>query len=123
MASKHEATNFIKSTYRCEEISGGTLKFVFELDGGRSQLVFADVNDSNIQYLSPFASVNDVTAKQALEANADYSVGMQIVGDQYMIKHLAFLADLDESEIDGGFRLVANVADKLEQKLVGSDKH
>jgi hypothetical protein len=123
MASKQEAINFIKSTYRCEEISGGTLKFVFELDGGRSQLVFADVNDSNIQYLSPFATVNDVTAKQALEANADYSVGMQIVGDQYMIKHLAFLADLDESEIDGGFRVVANVADELEQKLIGGDKH
>ena len=100
MATQQEVRNFIKSKYRCEEITGGTLKFIFDLDAGRSQLVFADINDSNIQCLSPFATVNDVTAKQALEANSNYSVGMQLVGERYMIKHLAFLADLDESEIE-----------------------
>lgn len=122
MATQQEVRNFIKSKYRCEEINGGTLKFIFDLDAGRSQLVFADINDSNIQYLSPFATVNDVTAKQALEANSNYSVGMQLVGEQYMIKHLAFLADLDESEIENAFGVVANVADELEQKLVGGDQ-
>jgi hypothetical protein len=122
MASQIEVINYIKSNYRCEEIGGGTLKFIFELDGGRSQLVFADITETTIQYLSPFATISDVTPKQALEANADYSLGMGLLGEQYMIKHLAFLADLDESEISGGFRVVANIADALENKLVGGDK-
>jgi len=122
MATQIEVIYYIKANYRCEELAAGSLKFIFELDGGRSQLVFADVTETVIQYSSPFASINEVTAKQALDANSDYSLGMQIIGDLFVIKHVAFLADLDESEIRGGFQLVANIADALENKLVGGDK-
>ena len=122
MATQLEAINYIKSNYRHDVLDNGILKLIFNLDGGRSQLVFADVTDVNIQYLSPFASIDEVTPKQALDANSKYSIGMQLVGNQYMIKHVAFLADLDASEITEGFSLVAIIADELENQLVGGDK-
>lgn len=122
MATQNEVLNFIKSNYETEVLSGGDLKLVFDLGGGRSQLAFVDVTESNAQFSSPFATVNDVTAKQALEANAEYSVGMQLIGNWYVIKHVVPLADLDASEVSAAFDLVANIADMLETKLVGGDK-
>jgi hypothetical protein len=123
MATQQEAINFIKSNYDTEPLESGGLKLVFDLGGGRSQLAFVEVNESNVQYSSPFASVDDVTAKQALEANSEYSVGMQIVGSVYVVKHVAPLGDLDASEINEGFELVANIADLLEKQLVGGDRY
>jgi hypothetical protein len=122
MATQSEVLNFIKSNYETEVLSGGDLKLVFDLGGGRSQLAFVDVNESNAQFSSPFATLDDVTAKQALEANSEYSVGMQMVGNWYVIKHVVPLADLDASEVSEAFELVANIADMLEKKLVGGDK-
>ena len=122
MATQSEVLNFIKSNYETEVLSGGDLKLVFDLGGGRSQLAFVDVNESNAQFSSPFATLDDVTAKQALEANSEYSVGMQMVGNWYVIKHVVPLADLDASEVSEAFELVTNIADMLEKKLVGGDK-
>jgi hypothetical protein len=121
MATQQEAINFIKSNFITEQLQNGSLKLEFDLGGGRSQLSFVEVNELNIQFLSPFASVDDVTAKQALEANSEFSLGMQIVGGYYMVKHYAPLPDLDASEITEGFELVANIADILEKQLVGGD--
>ena len=122
MATQQEVRNFIKSNYNCDELDNGSFKTVFDLGGGRSQLVFLTVNDYNVQYQSPFASVDDVSAKQALEANSEYNLGVQLQGDYYMIVHLAPLADLDASEIGEGFEYVTSVADALEKKLVGGDQ-
>ncbi len=122
VATQQEAINFIKSNYRCDDLDGGVLKLVFDLGGGRSQVVFATVNEYNVQYASPFASLDDVTAKQALEANAEFNLGVQIQGNYFMIVHMAPLADLDASEIGEGFEYVSNVADALESKLVGGNK-
>lgn len=122
MATQQEAINFIKSNFDTELLESGGLKLVFDLGGGRSQLAFVEVNESNVQYSSPFASVDDVTAKQALEANSEYSVGMQLHGSVYVVKHVTPLADLDASEITEGFELVANIADLLEKQLIGGDK-
>lgn len=122
MATQNEVLNFIKSNYETEVLSGGDLKLAFDLGEGRSQLAFVDVTEANAQFSSPFATVDDVTAKQALEANAEYSVGMQLIGNWYVIKHVVPLADLDASEVATAFELVANIADMLEKKLVGGDK-
>ena len=70
MATQSEVLNFIKSNYETEVLSGGDLKLVFDLGGGGSQLAFVDVTESNAQFSSPFATLDDVTAKQALEANS-----------------------------------------------------
>ena len=122
MATQLEVRNFIKSNYEVEVMDGGDFKLVFELDGGRSQLVFVDVTESNAQFSSPFASVDDISAKQALEANAGFSLGMQIISNYYVVKHVVPLADLDASEVTAAFDLVANIADMLEKSVVGGDR-
>ncbi len=123
MASQQEAIDFIKSNYRFDELQGGMLKFVFDLDGGRSQLVFVIVGETIVEYFSPFGDVSDVTAKQALDAISGYSFGMQLVDGQFVVKHVVFLENLDASEIKDGFQIVASIADELENKLVGGDNY
>lgn len=117
MATQQEAINYIKANYNTAPLEDGGLKLTFDLGEGRSQLAFVEVNEVNVIYSSPFASVDDVTAKQALEANSQYSLGMQIDGTVYVIRHVAPLADLDASEMSDGFFLVANIADLLEKQL------
>lgn len=121
MATVAEAKQFIDSNYDTELLEDGSFKIIFKGDEGRTQLVFVDINDVNLQVSSPFASVEDVTPKQALSANAKYGIGMQLLGKYYVVKHYMFLEDVDASEILEGLRLVAGIADDLEQELVGTD--
>lgn len=122
MATVAEAKQFIESNYDFKILEDQSYRIIFNGDDGRTQLVFVDVNDTNIQVSSPFASVEDVTPKQALTANAKFSLGMQLMGDYYIVKYFMLLADVDSSEILDGFRLTAAIADDLEKELVGADK-
>jgi hypothetical protein len=122
MATAAEAKQFIESNYDFKILEDQSYRIIFNGDDGRTQLVFVDVNDTNIQVSSPFASVEDVTPKQALTANAKFSLGMQLMGDYYIVKYFMLLADVDSSEILDGFRLAAAIADDLEKELVGADK-
>lgn len=70
MATQSDVLNFIESSYETDVLSGGDSKFVLDLGGGRPQLAFVDVSESNAQLSSPFATIDDVTAKQALDANS-----------------------------------------------------
>lgn len=121
MATAAEAKQFIEANYNLEVLGDGNFKIIFSGDSGRTQLVFVDINDINVQVYSPFATVEDVTPKQALAANAEYGIGMQLLGNYYVVKHYMFLADLDADEILEGLRLVAGIADDLEKELVGTD--
>lgn len=122
LATQNEVIDFIKSNFKHEQ-DGMTFKLIYDLGDGRSQVVFAFVNEHNIQFSSPFGSVNDVTPKQALDANAVFSCGMQLVGDTYFVRNVAPIENLDASEVTDGFELVAAIADDLENQLVGGDKY
>jgi hypothetical protein len=122
VATQAEVKQFIESNFDHEVLGSGLYKMIFNGDDGRSQLVFAAVNESNIQIHSPFATVEDVTPKQALTANADYSMGIQLMGEYYVVKHFVGIDDVDASEIKEGLSLVCLIADELEQKLIGGDK-
>ena len=122
MATQAEVMKYIEANFKFEDVGNGLLKLLFDLGNSRAQLVFASVNETTIQYFSPFALISDVSAKAALEANSEYSLGMQILGDSYMVKHLALIEDLDASEVNQGFNLVCSIADELEDKLVGGDR-
>jgi hypothetical protein len=122
MATQAEVKKYIEDNYQCEVFDDGSYKLIFTGDDGRSQLLFVLLNEGNIQMSSPFASAEDVTPKQALVANAKYSMGMQLIGDHYVIKHFVPIEDVDASEIKEGFSLVCAIADQLEESLVGTDK-
>lgn len=122
MATVAEIKKFLEKTYNYDVLDSGTYKIVMDDDGGRSQLVFVEVNDTWLNVLSPFAEMDDVTPKQALLANSEYVLGMQILGDTYCVKYVALIADLDESEVVTGIEYAAGIADQLERELVGGDK-
>jgi len=121
MATMDEALQFVKRNFESKELTDTLLRLTFSIDAERSQVVFFEVNNDFAVFSSPFAEAEDVTPKQALTAAGEYLAGIQLVGDFYYVKHMAPLANLDESEIEDGFDLVANIADRLEQELVGSD--
>lgn len=122
MATIAEIKKFLENTYSYEVLESGTYKIIMDGDGGRSQLVFVEVNDTWLNVLSPFAEMDDVTPKQALLANSEYILGMQTLGDTYCVKYVALIADLDESEVVTGIEYAAGIADQLERELVGGDK-
>ena len=121
MASENQVRTYIKNNYNTLENDFGAMKFEFELAGGRTQLVFAWINDTNIQVSSPFATTDKITPLVALEAVSKRSLGMQLLGDLYTVRYYAPIADIDESEIIAALELTAVMADSLEQELLGSD--
>lgn len=121
MATVSEIRKFIERSYSYEVVND-LYKILFEWDGGRSQIVFIEVNDTWFNALSPFASFEDLTPKQALQANAEYMLGMQAFADMYCIKYVVPIADLDESEVVVGLSYAAEIADLIEESLLGEDK-
>lgn len=116
MASKAEVIKYIKDNYSYTEIEGGVLQLVFDNGNGRSQLVFALVLDSFIHFTSPYANVEKVTSHRALEVNETF-YGTKLYGNYYVLAHVAYLEDIDPSEIQRAFSVLAFAADELEAKI------
>ncbi len=122
MATQSELISFIESKYNCT-FDGDSAKLVWSwTSDDRTQLVWVQVTDGFMRCTSPFARLDDVTPKQALEANASWQVGMQLQGDFYVIQNVLPIADMDASEVQAAFSMVAGPADELEKLLVGGDR-
>ena len=121
MATQKEVINFIKKNLNSEEVGEASFKIVYDLGDGRTQLLVIYVGEFGMNVASPFATTEDVTPKQALNAAKDFGLGIGIRGDFYEVKAFVLLADLDESEIHTSFELVTSIADELEEALVGGD--
>jgi hypothetical protein len=122
MATQAEAINYIKSNYKCEAVTDDLFKVLVEYETNRSQLVFVGVHEHAIVLNSPFASENDITAAQALNAVTDGLFGLKNIGGLYSLANLVFMEDLDASEINKGILFLAKSADDLERSLVGGDR-
>jgi type IV secretory pathway TraG/TraD family ATPase VirD4 len=116
MPTQAEVINYIKSNYKYEEVSNGSFKMIYDIGNGRSQVVWARVQEKFLQVSSPYAHADKLTANRALQAN-ETVFGTQQLGDFFVLAHVAFLEDIDPSEIDKGFGIVAIMADGLEEKL------
>lgn len=122
MATQQQAIDFMKSNYKAEVLGDGTLfKLIFDIDDGRTQIVYAQFNEHFICFSSPFASTEDMTPKQALSAAEDWLCGVRVIGDFYYLRNVAPLENLDESELADNMMLVAFAADKIEEKYIGVD--
>lgn len=121
MATQHEIIMFIEANYNCTfEGDTATLLWGWNNDD-RTQLIAVQVTDAYLRCSSAFATIDDVTPKQALEANASWQVGMQLDGSHYVIRNVLPIADMDASEVKAAFNMVAEPADELEKLLVGGD--
>jgi hypothetical protein len=121
MATQKEVIAYIKKNLNAEEIGESGFKLLYDLGNGRSQILFVFVGEFGLNVSSPFATTEDVTPKQALNAAKDFGLGIGISGDYYEVKAFVLIADLDESEIHTSFDLVTGIADELEEALVGGD--
>ena len=122
MATKQQAIDFMNSKYKTEVLGDGNLfKLIFNVDDGRSQIVYAEFNEHFICFSSPFASTEDMTGKQALAAAEDWLCGIRVIGDFYYVRNVAPLENLDESELADNMMRVAVAADKIEEKYMGVD--
>jgi hypothetical protein len=92
--------------------------FCMELADGRSQDVYLTVHEVGIQMESPFAQNTEISADIALSLVSEQtSLGLQVVGNFYVLTHIVPTDDLDESEIYFGLNMVARDADNLENAL------
>jgi hypothetical protein len=121
MATKQEAISFLKNKLNAEETSQDFFKMLVEYDDNRSQVVFGLVSDEIIAFKSPFASVDDLSAKQALSAASETVFGVGEVAGMYCLSHVAFVEDLDASEVYKSVGVLASIADGLERQVVGGD--
>lgn len=126
MATKQAVIDFLNSNYNVEMLDGGLIKVVFRFEDGRTQMVLVGFTESEpapalMIISSVFATTNDVSLKKALKAAADGPLGVKLIGDLLTLTHAVPIADLDPSEIETGFSMVAVTADLFEQKLLGSD--
>lgn len=123
MATKQQAIDFMHSKYKSEPISDDMYKMLFTLESGRSQLIFVEFNDNWIMFSAKFASTDDLTPKQALEAAKAWICGIQLIGEGYFVRNVIPLENLDESEFEDSLNLVMNIADTLEEQHVGGDDY
>lgn len=121
MASTAEVTNFLRNNFRLEELSAGVFKILVDLDNNRSQLVFASVGDGLMIFSSPFASNEDITAKQAVAAVQGKMFGLQDFAGFFCLAHSVFTEDLDASEILNAVGVLSYDADELESRIIGGD--
>ncbi len=119
MATKIEVMNFLNQKYNFDQVSENLVKFVFDVESGRTQLVFAYVNDDFMVISSPFASEDAITPNLAFKLAEDSLFGIKKIGGMYQVTHVVPMADVDESEIVLGLALAANAADGLESSVGG----
>jgi len=121
MASRDEVFNFILTNYKSERVADYTLKLDVDLVVGRRQKVWASVTQDEVQMTSPFAWRHKIGADLVLDANKSM-FGIVVINGAYALKHNVLIADVDESEIKGGFVTLAIYADELESKLGFDDE-
>lgn len=119
MATKAEVLSYLNDNYHFEAIGDDAFQFGFNLDGGRSQLVFAHLGDGFLFFTSPFATESTIPANLVFKLVQDSLFGVKRAGDYYHLVHLVLLENVDSNEIDVAIRMLANAADKLEKEIGG----
>ena len=118
----------ISMKFNVTEISDGdALKMLFDVGGGRSQLVFVEhaYNDQAdyIQVLSPVGDIPQVNIVEvARDVGKKVLGGVVLVDDRVYLTHSAPLADIDENEILEPIHRICAMADELEQHYLGTDE-
>jgi hypothetical protein len=123
MATKAEVRAFLQNKYNTEEVGTDHFKFIFTMDGGRSQLVYALVGDYKIEIHSPFAKQDAISAEQAFEVTGEKAFGIRKLGDLWWgFANVVWIENVDPNEIHDSLAIVASAADEIESKLgLGDD--
>ena len=128
MADWNALKAYIKSNYKTAKEDANSVALIFELEGGRTQLV--NVRKTGEIVGSEWAEVatgvckeSDVSAKDALIRNNEMIVGglaMQKDGT-VIFRHSFPLRDFDPNELDTPLHIAVSFGDKLEREFTGRD--
>lgn len=130
MASWSELRSFIEANYKIADDSGDMVKLIFDVDGGRSQIVLVAriANDNTgeewVGISSPIGPVDKVDLTQA--ARRAFEVlcgGIVIVSDMVYLHHSAPLVNIDNNEFLRPLSVLVGQADVIERELLGADEY
>jgi len=128
VASWDQVKSYIGANYTIASDDGNLIKLVFELEGGRTQMVLVTYNATHagIEFAmisSPIAEVGTVDLVPLLREASERVVGGVVAyGNNLMLRHAVPLADLDASDFDTPLQLVTAAADSIEAKFLGTDE-
>jgi hypothetical protein len=120
---------FVRVRYEIMRQTDGELWFRLPTKGDRTQLVAVRLvtgEDDHpwAQITSPVARVADLDLARVLELAAESVAGGAVAVDGLVLfRHSIPLGDTALDGFDRSFRLVVDVADRLEHELTGGDEH
>ncbi len=129
MASWDDLGSFVRVRYEIMRQRDGELWFELPTTGERTQrvavrLVTGEDAHPWAQITSAIGRVGEVDLGRALELAAEPVTGGVIVSDGLVLfRHAIPLHDTALDGFERSFRLVVDVADRLEQQLTGADEH
>ena len=129
MATWKQVRDYIQSNYDCKyNEEADLLSLVFDTNEDRSQVVIVSRNKSNsgdnwIEIASPIGEVSKNDIFDLLEDLTDYVCGGAIlIDDEVWIRNRILLDSIDSPTIDNVMKIIAGIADDLEDKYVGGDE-
>jgi hypothetical protein len=120
---------FVRVRYEIMRQADGELWFRLPTTGERTQLVAVRLvtgEDDHpwAQITSPVGRVADLDLPRLLELAGEYVAGGAAAVDGVVVyRHSIPLGDTALDGFDRSFRLVVDVADRLEHELTGADEH
>jgi hypothetical protein len=128
MASWQDLVTHMKSNYPITEEDEGRLVLVFNIPGGRSQVVYileetAANGDEWAHITSPVGRVRELDLQNVLvKAGQTMCGGAVIMTDKVVLRHSVHLASLEIDQFRRPLTLIALSADLIERELVGTDE-
>lgn len=126
MTTWAEVKTYVHNKYKVEDVNDDLMRLIFNLDNGRTQLVYIEhaFNESAqwIKINSPIGKVSDLNVASAARIASEKIVGgIIIIGDFVYLTNAMPLENLDGNEVDEPLGRVMSIADEMERNLVGGD--
>jgi hypothetical protein len=129
MASWNSVKAYLEQKYRVDQLDDQTLKLVFSLTGGRSQVILVaaagpeGTEPTWLDFHSPIGGTLEVDLRAAVRSTIDFVCGgISMLGDTVTLRTTVPLENLDANEIEDPLHTLLGIADTLERRLTGADR-
>lgn len=129
MPSWGEIQEFVRTKYKLNHDHDESFTLVWEYEDGRTQQVgvnhFTAYEKDWVEFRSYVCKEAEMNPRVALRKNADFPVGGLALDDDgdYFMVYSACLDTMDPDEFELPLRVIAIVADKLEQEFSAKDDY
>jgi hypothetical protein len=129
MPSWTELKEYARSKYNLSDDEEESFSITREFDGGRTQLISVDhftaFDKDWIEFRTYVCKGSEMSPKVALKKNDRFVIGALALDDDgdYCMLYSVPLDTMDPEEFELPLRVLAGVADKLEEDYSGEDEH